>query len=51
MIRDTLDIESCMQTMRVFRFVEAKVDIACAASEVCDGSCEDSNVKNPHAIY
>ena len=37
--------------MKVFRFVEGKVAIACGASEVRDGSCEDSNVKNPHARW
>ena len=40
-----------MLTMKVFRFVEGKVAIACGASEVRDGSCEDSNVKNPHARW
>ena len=50
-IRDTLDIESCLPTMKVFRFVEGKGAIACGASEVCHGFCEDTNVKNPHARW
>ena len=27
------------------------MDIACGANEVCDGFCEDFNVKNTHARW
>ena len=45
MTRNTLEIESCVPTMKIFRFVKGKVAIACGASGVCHGFCEDSNVK------
>ena len=38
--RDTLDIESCVPTMKIFRFVEGKVAITCGASELCHGKVE-----------
>ena len=51
MTRDTLDVENCVPTMKVFRFVEGKVVIACGPTVVGHGFSEDSNVKISHVRW